>query len=62
VKKFEVRKNDRDFKVGDILILKEFDPETNEYTGDYVGREVIYILDKQSFFPEGYIIMSIDIA
>ena len=25
-KPFEVRKNDRDFKVGDILALNEFDP------------------------------------
>jgi len=25
-KTFEIRKNDRDFKVGDILILKEFIP------------------------------------
>lgn len=25
MKKFEVRKNDRDFKIGDFLYLKEFD-------------------------------------
>lgn len=61
-KKFEIRKNDRDFQVGDILILKEFDPITNEYTGDLVGREVTYILDEQPFVPEGYVVMSIDIA
>lgn len=62
LKNFEVRKNDRDYKVGDILILQEFDPETNEYTGEYVGREVTYILGKPPFVPEGYVIMSIDVA
>ena len=32
VKNFEVRKNDRDFKVGDLLILKE-------WNGEYTGRD-----------------------
>ncbi|RKJ45990.1 DUF3850 domain-containing protein, partial [Butyricicoccus sp. 1XD8-22] len=32
-KTFEIRRNDRGYKVGDILSLKEFDPKTNEYTG-----------------------------
>ncbi len=26
-KTFEIRKNDRDFQVGDIIILKEYDPD-----------------------------------
>ena len=32
-KKFEIRKNDRNFQAGDMIILKEWDPETEEYTG-----------------------------
>lgn len=33
-KTFECRKNDRDFKVGDTLVLKEFDPEAPVYTSN----------------------------
>lgn len=31
---FELRKDDRDYKVGDLILLKEFD------NGKYTGREV----------------------
>ena len=40
-KHFEIRKNDRDYKVGDRLILKEWDGE--HYTGCYIERRVGYI-------------------
>lgn len=32
-KRFELRRNDRDFRTGDGLRLREFDPETSRYTG-----------------------------
>ena len=41
-KNFEIRKNDRNFKVGDILILEEY--EDGKYTGRKVKRKVNYIL------------------
>lgn len=50
-KTFEVRKNDRDFKIGDELILEEFVPYNylagewpEHYTGHMCRREVTYIL------------------
>lgn len=33
-KLFEIRKDDRNFRVGDLLCLQEFDPDTT-----YTGRE-----------------------
>jgi uncharacterized protein YqfB (UPF0267 family) len=30
-KTFEVRKNDRAFQTGDILVLEQFDPDNNRY-------------------------------
>lgn len=42
LKPFEVRKNDRDFKIGDYLALNEYDPEKGCYTGRAV-LEKFYI-------------------
>lgn len=59
-KTFEIRKNDRDFKKGDILILKEYIPSTKEYTGRQMARNVLYLLDGGVFgIEEGYVVMSI---
>ncbi len=60
-KRFELRVNDRDFRVGDRLELAEFDPGLD---GGFTGREcdvdVIHILHGGAFgLPEGHVIMSI---
>lgn len=44
VKRFEYRKNDRDFQVGDILWLREYDPATDKYSGRAIFVEVTYVL------------------
>ena len=45
IKEFELRKNDRDYKVGDYLILLEFDPGSEHgHTGRVVYRQVQYVL------------------
>lgn len=43
-KTFEVRYDDRGFQVGDILVLREWDPEEGLYTGRVVVFEVTYVL------------------
>jgi len=43
-KPFEVRKADRDFVVGDILCLREWEPVTKTYSGRAVAMRVTYIL------------------
>lgn len=59
VKNFEVRKNDRDFKVGDLLILQEYDG--SKYTGRDQRRKICYILDNKDFCKEGYVILGFDL-
>lgn len=55
VKKFEIRMNDRNYKVGDKLILKEFDGE--KLTGRWTERVVTYMTDYEQ--KEGYVVMSL---
>ena len=57
-KTFEVRKNDRDFKVGDMLVLQEFDPKTKEYSGSALCKRVTYIIG-EPFTKEGSVIMAL---
>jgi ASC-1-like (ASCH) protein len=56
-KSFEIRKNDRDFKVGDMLLLQEYLPESNSYTGRVVERKVTYITNYAQV--DDYIVMAI---
>ena len=59
-KTFEIRKNDRDFKVGDMLILREWDNSKEIFTGRSIAVNVIYILKGGSFgLEDGFVIMSI---
>ncbi len=41
---FELRKNDRDFKLRDELLLKEYDPLYHKYSGRILHRRIVYIL------------------
>lgn len=59
VKNFEFRKNDRDYKVGDVLFLREIDFD-KQYTGRNSMVQVTFILyDKSYGVPDGYCVMSI---
>lgn len=59
-KTFEVRKADRPFAKGDTLILKEWNPETESYTGRQMARNISYILEGGNFGVEpGFVVMAI---
>ena len=60
VKSFEIRVNDRDYKVGDTLHLREYNPETDAFTGRWVSRRVTYILrGGQWGLPGNLVVMAI---
>ena len=54
-KKYELRLNDFEIKEGDKMILEEWDPKTNKYTGRKIDKKVTYVgrfkID-QLFWPE----------
>lgn len=58
-KRFEIRRDDRGFAVGDTLKLREWNPETGQYTGavDYVV--VTYILRGVPGLSDEFCVMSI---
>jgi hypothetical protein len=64
-KTFEVRKNDRDFRVNDELLLREYkqvtgEPDKTGYTGRILHRYVSYVLHGGNFgIEEGYVILGL---
>lgn len=49
-KTFEYRRNDRGFKVGDVLYLREWEPLFERYTGRELRRPVTYLLNVSTEF------------
>ena len=61
VKRAEFRKDDRGFAVDDTLLLCEWDPLTNSFTGNQLLVFVKHLVRGPSFgIPDGYVMMSID--
>ena len=72
-KRFEIRKNDRDFRVGDTLVLTRIcDDEQIPLNSIYVpaqsnekiNAKVTYLLKHDDFpdgIPEGYVVMTIEV-
>ncbi len=70
-KTFEVRRADRDFAVGDCLILKEWDPgqqigslsDYAGYTGEALRVRVTYLMPGGKFgIDPAYCVMGIEVA
>ncbi len=59
IKRFEFRKDDRNYQEGDTLELHEYDHSTDSYSGDSVRVEVLYILPVVLPSREQYACMSI---
>lgn len=45
-KTFELRQNDRDYKIGDKIMLHEITPNNDQDTGYYCSVEILYILPR----------------
>lgn len=68
VKKYELRLADWGCNPGDILILREWDPKSKEYTGRKIKKQVTHVLKTKEakFWPDeevqkfGFQIISFD--
>ncbi|WP_051663137.1 ASCH/PUA domain-containing protein [Alicyclobacillus macrosporangiidus] len=58
-KTVELRKDDRGYAVGDTLILREYDPDTRQYTGRICTRTVTHILRGGPWLQDGYVALSV---
>ncbi len=58
-KTFEIRIDDRGFGLGDTLLLREWRPVEQTYTGREVRRTVTHLLRNWRGIQSGYVIMSL---
>ena len=58
-KRFEIRKKDRKFEVGDTVILKRIFGEQQIDTGDRIQATISYILDDERYCKDGYVILGL---
>lgn len=58
-KTFELRKNDRGFQEGDILILREFELMGMKYSGRAIKVSIKYILEGIPGLESGYCILAL---
>lgn len=56
-KRFEIRKNDRDYKIGDNLLLQEYSGD--RYTGNEISAVITYMTDYAQ--RKGYVVMGIEV-
>jgi len=61
-KTFELRENDRNFELNDLVILREYDPILHTYTGREFKFKISYILNLNKWFLDfqyDYVILGI---
>lgn len=57
MKNFDIRKNDRDFRCGDLLLLQEYDESLQRYGEHEILVEVTFLLNDVRYCKEGFVIM-----
>jgi hypothetical protein len=58
-KTWEFRRFDRYYRVGDTLLLREWDPATKDYTGRTIRKKVTYLQDLTEFGAPRFVGMSL---
>ena len=62
-KTFEVRRNDRKYKVGDLILLWEYNPDREMFLDRHCLVEVIYVYKEERYrrigLRRGYVVLGI---
>lgn len=58
IKTAELRLNDRNYQPGDVLVLREYDPRADEYTGEVESRTVTHVLAGEQWLQLGMVMLS----
>ncbi len=61
IKTFELRNNDRNFQTGDMIVLKEYQPNKKIYTGREMILRITFMLTKYPGLENGYVIFQFNI-
>lgn len=62
-KNFEIRKNDRNFKVGEYIDLREYSGDKG-YTGNRLCLKIVYMIESDWFpqgLKDGYCVLGIEV-
>lgn len=67
-KNFDIRLANLDYKEGDVLLLREWDPNTGEYTGREIEKKIVYPIktkdlkfwNKDDIEKYGFVVMGIE--
>lgn len=51
-RRWELRRNDRDYKTGDMIVLRKWSPEVKKYEDGTLRYKVTAVVDLQEFFHE----------
>ena len=57
-KTFEIRNDDRNFKIGDLVLLREYEPISSKYTGRSILVRILYITSFGQY--PGFVVFSFD--
>lgn len=57
-KSFEIRKDDRGFEVGDLIVLLEYEPSGDRFTGEALLGHVTYKATGWGL-PDGYCVLQL---
>lgn len=58
---FDVRSNDRNYEVGDSIMLQEYDGDKHEYTDRIIGAKITYMLQGEWGLPSNVCVLGLTV-